>query len=551
LPQNHAEDVSAGRSIQRRTLLVGVAAALGVTGDTAGFGATLGTLDEKLQMSSFESTFVVSAYALAAAAALIVGGSLSDRYGHRRLIGVGTIVAFFALLLAAAAPNGWIMAISRAASGAAGALITVSTLAAIAEVFVKADRTRAYSYLTVSAAIAYMLAPLAAGYLIEQPIWRLTPLFAVPMCVVMLAILRLMPDQRRDPATSTRNRLDWPGFVLAILTTLFLFTTVSIFTRSGPGVVGITALSVSIGLLVFFVAWEVRVGRETKRQPVLDMRLFKNRNFGAVVSASVLGSFGTGAAFLLVAYLALFVLEMSAFETGLVLVPASLAGIGAALMCPYVERRLGMGHTIAVGFGIACAAYIAMATIFESNLWAAFVAIAVLSFAGNFNRPSINSATVAAVKSGEQAVALGTAATVTRLASTISLAIVTGVFASRYAEGLHSTLVLTDLDQKAHAVEQQSLAAIVEVENALGGHGAPQAAAFDDAVAQAFLSALHVCMGVGAVTALAAAVIAWRMIGPGEAAKHRRRLAVQPEPLPRAEMLPRPRPLRPPRQTPG
>ena len=514
LPQDGAAD----RSIQRRTLLVGFVATFGVTGDTAGFGATTGILDEKLRMSSFESTFVVSAYALAAAATLIVGGSLSDRFGHRRLIGVGAIVAFVGLLAAATAPNGWTMAISRAMAGAGGALITVSTLAAIADVFAKPERTRAYSYLTVAATLAYVVAPLAAGYLIEQPAWRLTPLFAVPMCVVVLALLRLMPEPRANLVKGEVRELDWPGFVLSILTTLFVFATASIVTRSGLGFLGLSALVVSGGLLVLFVGWELRVVRAGARQPVLDVRLFRNRSFGAVVSASALGSFGAGAAFFLVGYLGQFVLEMSAVGTQFVLLPASLAGIVAALICPYVERRFGMAHTIAMGFAIACVAYIAIATIPGSNLWTAFAAIAVLSFAGSFNRPSINSATVASVKLGEEAVALGAAATVTRLASTISLAIVTGVFASRYAEGLHVALKLDNLDQKAHAIEHQSLAAIVEVERSLGGHGTAQNAVFEQAVTQAFLSALRVAMGIGAVAALAAAVIAWRMIGRGEPA---------------------------------
>ena len=289
-------------------------------------------------MSSFESTFIISAYALAAAATLMVGGALSDRYGHRRLIGVGTSLMLFALLVSAAAPNGWIIAISRAMAGSGAALITVSTLAAIAGVFTKADRTRAYSYLTVAAAIGFMVAPLAAGDLIEQPIWRFTPLFATPMLVVVLATLRLMPRQHKDPGMDSGTRLDWPGYVLSIVTTLFVFATASVLTRSGFGVVGITVLVVSVSLLVIFVAWEARVGRKAERTPVLDVRLFTNRSFGAVVGASVLGSFGAGAAFFLVAYLAQAVLEMSAVGAGLVLVPASVVGIAAALISPYAAR---------------------------------------------------------------------------------------------------------------------------------------------------------------------------------------------------------------------
>ncbi len=524
-PSDPSVVVGADRSIRRRTLLVGFVATLGVSGDSAGFGATTAILNEKLQMSSFESTFIISAYALAAAATLMVGGALSDRYGHRRLIGVGTSLMLFALLVSAAAPNGWIIAISRAMAGSGAALITVSTLAAIAGVFTKADRTRAYSYLTVAAAIGFMVAPLAAGYLIDQAIWRFTPLFATPMLVVVLATLRLMPRQQKDPGMDSGTRLDWPGYVLSIVTTLFVFATASVLTRSGFGVVGITVLVVSVSLLVIFVAWEARVGRKAERTPVLDVRLFTNRSFGAVVGASVLGSFGAGAAFFLVAYLAQAVLEMSAVGAGLVLVPASVVGIAAALISPYAARLWGIGHTIAVGYGIACAAYIAIATIIESELWAAFVAIAVLSFAGNFNEPSINTAIVSSVKSGE-AVALGTAATVKRLASTVSLAIVTGVFASRYSERLHSALQLRDLDQRDHAIEHQSLGAIIEVQRALGGHSALHTAAFDEAMTQAFLSALHIAMAIGAVAALGAAMVAWRMIGSGEAAEDKERLNV-------------------------
>ena len=510
--------MDADRSVQRRTLLVGFVATLLVTGDAAGFGATTGILSEKLQLSSFASTFIISAYALAAAATLMVGGSLSDRYGHRRLIGVGTSLILVALPASAAAQNGWTMAISRAIAGSGGALVTVSALAAIAAAYGKTDRTRAYSYLTIAATIAYMVAPLAAGYLIEKPIWRFTPLFAIPMCVVVLAALRLMPDEHAN----SRSRLDWPGYVLSIVTTLFVFATASILTRTGFDAVGFAVLAASAGLVVLFVTWEARVADKAERKPVLDVRLFKNRSFGAVVSASVLGSFGTGAAFFLIGYLAQFVLEWSAVGTALVLIPASLAGIVAALLSPYAERRLGMGHTIAIGFGLAGLAYIAIATIFESNLWAAFIAVTVLSFAGNFNQPSINSAIVSSVTSGEAA-ALGTAATVKMLASTISLAIITGVFTSRYAEGLHSGLQLRDLEQEAHAIEQQSLAAIAQVERALGGHGTAQAAVFDEAVTEAFLSALNVAMVIGAVAAFGAAAISWRMIGPGEKASRNER----------------------------
>jgi DHA2 family multidrug resistance protein-like MFS transporter len=496
-------------------LIVAFVAMFGVWSDYAGFAATTGILSEKLQMSSFEATFVISAYALASASTLIVGGSLSDRYGHRRLIGVGASVMFFALLVSAVAPNGWIMAISRAMAGSGSALVTVSTLAAIADVFAKADRTRAYAVVTVAAAIAYIVAPLTAGYLIEQSFWRFTPLFAAPMCVVVLATLTLIPKKRAQLDTEAELGLDLLGFVLAIVTTLLLFATASMLTRSGAGVIGITFLAVSVGLLIILVVWETRVARMTVRKPILDVRLFKNRDFTTVVFAAVLGGFGVGAAYFLIAYLTQFVLEMSVVRAQLVLIPAEVAAIVAALMGPYVERRLGMGHTIAAGFGIACLAYTATATLVESALWVALVAFTVLGFAESFNDPSIKSAIVSSAKS-EEAVALGAAATVTKLASTISLAIVTGVFASTYAASLHSTLQLLDLDRQGHAVEHRSLAAVVEVERAFGGHGAPRAAAFEAAFHHAFLSAMHVAMAIGAVTALGAAVIAWRRIGPGE-----------------------------------
>ncbi len=290
---------------QKLTLAVVCLASLAVGVDAAGFGATLETLEAKLSLTSEQTTYVLSAYALPAAAVLILSGSLSDRFGRRRVISVGASVMAVGTVVAAAADGAPMLVVARALAGIGGGLISVSALAAVPDVFPTSQRTRAYSLITATGSIGFLLAPLVTSLSVSESLWRLTPLHTLPLFIALVFAVRWLPQRAKDEF----GGLDIVGFVLSVLMSFTIFITVSIVLRTGTSVLSLGMVLLSAALLCGFVSWEIRVRRAGRVHPVMETTVFRNRNYVSVVMAAVLGSVGTGAAFLLIGLLATFVLQ--------------------------------------------------------------------------------------------------------------------------------------------------------------------------------------------------------------------------------------------------
>ena len=140
--------------------------------------------------------------------------------------------------------------------------------------------------------------------------------------------------------------------------------------------------------------------------------------------------------------------------------------------------------------------------------------IVVITFGSEFVRAPVNKVIVSCVPEAQQGSALGTSKTIQKLASTISLAVVVGIFSSSYATALHDDLTSQNLDGQIHAVEPQSLSAILQAEQLLSGDDSPDLAVFEEAVSDAFATAQRLAMGLGALTSLLAAFVAWRYLRP-------------------------------------
>ncbi len=132
--------------------------------------------------------------------------------------------------------------------------------------------------------------------------------------------------------------------------------------------------------------------------------------------------------------------------------------------------------------------------------------IVVLNFFTMLKRAPINKVIVSSAEDGHDGAALGTASTITRLAAVISLAIVSGIFSSSYAKGLHDNLKIVDLDQKAHVAESE-MGIIIEIEKQTRDKDAPDTVALEEAVTHAFLNAQRAALLVAAIAAFAGALV--------------------------------------------
>jgi MFS family permease len=171
-------------------------------------------IQRSLEATAVDAQWIVEAYSLMLAALILVGGSLGDHYGRKRIFLLG--VGLFALssVWCGLAPNSAQLITARAVQGIGGALMVPGSLAIISAAFDEERRGKAIGTWSGFSGITTALGPVLGGYLIENVSWRAAFLINVPLAAVVILIsLRHVPESR-DPGAA---RLDFPGAVLATL----------------------------------------------------------------------------------------------------------------------------------------------------------------------------------------------------------------------------------------------------------------------------------------------------------------------------------------------
>jgi len=208
--------------------------------------------------------WVVESYALFLAALLLVGGSLGDLYGRRKIFVAGVLIFTAASAWCGFAPNIVQLIVARGVQGTGGALLVPGSLALISANFAQKERGRAIGTWSGFTSITTAIGPVLGGWLAEHGSWRWVFFINVPLgLAVVLLALRKVPESRADLKA---QRLDWPGGVLAALG---LGGIVFALIDSSPfaGVLGAITL---IGLLY----------RERRlSSPMVPLRLFRSKNF--------------------------------------------------------------------------------------------------------------------------------------------------------------------------------------------------------------------------------------------------------------------------------
>jgi len=215
--------------------------------------------------------WIVEAYLLTLGSLILVGGSLGDLLGRRRVFAIGVSGFGFFSLCCAAAPTSTILIIARGLQGIAGALLVPATLALIVDTFAERERGAAIGTWTAYTGVATVIGPLGGGALLEVASWRwIFAINALPV-LVTLYLLRSAPAGHRRKDTP----IDWVG---AALCTLGLGGPVFALTeepnRGWGDPLVFLPLVIGIALLATFVVWEQRT-----REPMLPFTLFRSRNF--------------------------------------------------------------------------------------------------------------------------------------------------------------------------------------------------------------------------------------------------------------------------------
>ena len=320
-------------AVKRLTLLACIMGSGIVLLDGSVVNVALPTIQRALGGGLAAQQWIVNGYLLTLGSLILVGGSLGDLYGERRVFALGVSGFGVASLACAVAPSIGTLVAARALQGVAGALLVPSSLAVIVNVFPESERGPAIGSWTAWGAIAAVLGPLAGGELLAVASWRWIFLVNLPLAAACVAlILTVMPKQQ--PAAHEldvqRRRVDVSGAALCALGLggpVFALIEQPRLGWSSPAVYG--PMLAGVVLLMSFTALESRI-----EDPMLPLGLFRRRNFSA-------GNIETFAMYAGLAVLFFFLVLFLQQIGGYTPLQSGLATLPATVVMFLLSRRFG------------------------------------------------------------------------------------------------------------------------------------------------------------------------------------------------------------------
>jgi len=318
--------------------------------------------------------WVVTGYSLTLAAFLLLGGSLGDRLGRKRVFSVGVVWFVIASACCGLAPNATTLIAARIAQGVGGALLTPASLAILQASFRPTDRARAIGAWSGLGGLAAAAGPLIGGYLIAAGSWRYVFFINIPLGIGVLAITSRHVPESRDPTTT--GRVDEVGAALAVLFLAGL--TYGLIEEPARGWVSpavLTALIVAAAALPAFIAVEL-----FSRSPMLPLSVFRSRQFSAAngVTFVVYGALG-GTLFLLPVELQV-VAHYSPLGSGLALLPVTCIMLAFSARSGRLASRIGPRLQMAAGPVVVGAGLILLTRATDAGSYVAMVFPAVVVF---------------------------------------------------------------------------------------------------------------------------------------------------------------------------
>jgi EmrB/QacA subfamily drug resistance transporter len=326
-----------------------------------------------LDASTAALQWILNGYLLTLASLILLGGSLSDRYGRRRIFVAGVGVFSGASLLCAIAPSAELLVAARLLQGIGGALLTPGSLAMIEASFRPSDRSRAIGAWTGLGGVAGAIGPLLGGYLVAAVSWRAIFLINIPLgTFVAIAAPRHVPETRDSEA---RGPLDFSGAALAAVG--LAGSTYALI--EGPGgasaLVSLAALVGFIALVAFFVV------ERRSPNPMLSLDIFRSRQFSAanLVTFVVYAALG-GFFFLFVAFLQIS-LGYSPIAAGAATLPVTALMLGLSARSGALAQRIGPRIPLTVGPLVLAAGLLLLTRIGPGDSYVTSVLPAVIVFA--------------------------------------------------------------------------------------------------------------------------------------------------------------------------
>jgi EmrB/QacA subfamily drug resistance transporter len=391
--------------------------------------------------------WVLTGYLITLAALILLGGSLGDIFGRRRVFQIGVVWFSVASVVCGLAPNLPLLILARTLQGVGGALLTPGSLAIIEASFAPDERGRAIGAWSGMGGIATAIGPFAGGWLVSAVSWRLIFLLNVPLAAAVLWSSRRVPESV-DPDAD--RHVDTTGAVLIVIG--LAAVTFALIQGSASGTPPVlTALMAAIGVaaLVGFVVVE-----RSSSHPMVPLDIFSSRVFVAanLVTVAVYGALG-GTFFLLAVDLQQ-VLHYSPLLAGAALIPVTVVMLFLSARAGNLAQRIGPRLPMTLGPLIVALALVMMRRISAGqSYWSGvFPEVVIFGLGLSLTVAPLTATVLAAVPERHAGVASGTNNAVARAASLLTVAVLpplAGITGSSYrhpaafSAGFHRACLIT------------------------------------------------------------------------------------------------------------
>jgi EmrB/QacA subfamily drug resistance transporter len=466
----------------------------------------LPALQQDLKATVVGLQWVIESYALLLAALLLVGGSMGDRYGRRRIFVIGVAVFASASVWCGFASSIGQLIAARAAQGIGAALLVPGSLAIISNSFSEEDRGRAIGTWSGFSAITAAIGPMLGGWLVEAVSWRAVFFINIPIAILVIIIsLRYVPES----SNADEGRLDWFGAILATLGLgALVYGLIESPTHGFTNPAVLAALISGIVLLALFVFVEAQ-----SQNPMLPLALFRSRTFAGanLLTFLLYGALG-GTLFFLPLNL-IQVQRYSPTAAGAALLPLILIIFLLSRWSGALVQKCGARIPLMVGPVIAAVGFALFALPgVGGTYWTTFFpAVVTLGVGMAVSVAPLTTTVMSSVASGRAGVASGINNAVSRAAGLLAIAVLGIVMLHTFNRSLDSRLAKLDVSPSVQQFlsAQRGRLAGVEFSESIPAHTRDL---LTDAINGSFIDGFRWVILIGSGLALGSAATALLLI---------------------------------------
>ncbi|MEU8232236.1 MFS transporter [Actinoplanes sp. NPDC048967] len=411
----------------RRWLILGVLclSLLVVVVDNMVLNIAIPSLIRDLGASTAQIQWIIDAYILVFAGLLLTAGSLSDRHGRRRGLVTGLIVFGSASVLATVCQNPGQLIAVRGLMGVGAAFLMPGTLSILTTVFAEDERKKAIAIWSSVLMLGALGGPSLGGLLLEHFWWGSIFLLNVPIAVLgIVAALAVIPESR-----GRASRPDLLGALLSMIGMTALVWGVISSAQHGwdaPSTLG--GFAVAVAGLGAFTWWERRVA-----EPMLPLKLFRDRNFAGASLSIVLLSFSAGGVLLALTQYLQFVLSYEPLKAGTAFIPMLVTAMAFNGVGVVIDKRFGTRTALAAGLLLVSAGFGVLASLAPGDGYPKLaLALVVLGMGSGTAGPAAYGTLMSALPPDRVGVGSAVNDTVQQVGTALSVAVLGSVLTATY-----------------------------------------------------------------------------------------------------------------------